>query len=226
MRYFRQFALVVMVMAMVQGAPAARERGRRKPKEPEVSLLDQLIKECKLTEKQQAAVKAKVKVRDDALAAWDKANAEKVQAAKDAVKDARSRQDDEARKKASGELRALQTARKESAAEATAAVMTVLTPQQKAAWGAYQLYQSTITRYRRAELTQEQLAKIKAACAEVSKELAEIGDDHAKPEKAKRDIARKLQWGINVFILTPEQRETMAKRPGRRGGKAKDKPAA
>ena len=217
----RRLALVVAVTVLAGSAPAAREGGRRRGREPQMSLFDRLVRECKLTEKQQADVKAKIKVRDDALAAWDKANAEKVEAAEAAVKDARDKQDDDARKKASGELRALRTAREESGAEAAAAVLAVLTPDQKAAWAAHQLYQSIAARYRRAQLTQEQLAKVKSACAFAAREIGEIGDDVSRPERARREITNKLRWAINVLVLTPEQRETLARKPGRRGRKPK-----
>jgi len=218
----RWLAWVVMATVLAAGTLEARERGRRRGGEPEESLLDQLVRECKLTAKQQADVKAKIKARDDALAAWDKANAEKVQAAETAAKDARAQNDAEARKKASGELRALRTAREESAAEATAAVLAVLTPEQKAAWNGYQLYQSIAARYRKADLTEEQLAKIKAACAVAAKELGEIDDADQKAKRAKRAVTDKLRWAIDVFVLTPEQREAVGKKPARRGRKRED----
>ncbi len=223
MRSTRWVALVA-AMALASGVAGARQRGRRRGAEPEEGLYDQLLRECKLTAKQQADVKAKLKARDDALAAWDKANAEKMEAAETASRDARSGGDADARKKASGALRALRTAREESAAQATAAVTAVLTPEQKAAWDGYQLYQSIAGRYRRAELTEEQLAKIKVGCAIAAKELGEIGDEDRKAKKAQRDVTTKLRWGIDAFVLTPEQRETLARQPARRGRKAKDEP--
>ena len=217
----KRFVLAAALAALAGGALAAREGGRRRGKQPEESLFDQLVRECKLTEKQQTDVKAKIKARDEALAKWDKANAEKVQAAEAAVKDARDKNDDNARKQAMGELRALRTAREESAAEATAAVFKVLTAEQKLAWAGYELYQSTIGRYRRADLTEEQSAKIKAACAVAAKELSDAGDDDRQAKKANREITNKLRWGIEVFVLTAEQREATARQPQGKGKKAK-----
>ena len=218
MRSMRWFALV-MVAVLAGDALAGRERGRGRGREPEEALCDQLVRECKLTADQQAEAKEKIKAVDAALAAWDKANADKVQAAEAAAKEARSGGDADARKKTSAELRALRTAREESAAAASAAVMAVLTPEQKVAWGAYELYQSIAGRYRRAELTEEQLTKIKAGCAVASKELGEIGDDDRKANRANREVTDKLRWGIEVFVLTPEQRETLGKKPTRKGRK-------
>jgi hypothetical protein len=215
MRSMRWLALV-MVTVLAGEALTARERGRRRGREPEESLLDQLVRECKLTAKQQADAKAKIKARDAALAAWDKANAQKMEAAEAAAKDARAGGDADARKKASAELRALRTAREESAAQASAAVLAVLTPEQKAAWDGYQLYKSIAARYRKAELTEEQLAKVKAGCAVAAKELAEAGDD-PKAKKAERAITTKLRWAIDVFVLTPEQREAVGRKPARKG---------
>jgi hypothetical protein len=217
----KRFALVAVLTVLAGSALAAREGGRHRGKQPAESLFDQLVRECKLTEKQQADVKAKIKVRDEALAKWDKANGDKVQAAEAAGKDARDKKDDDARKKASGELRELRTAREESATEATAAVFAVLTAEQKAAWAGHELFQSIVGRYRRADLSDQQLAKIKSACAFAAKELGETGDDDRQANKAKRDITNKIRWGIDVFVLTDEQRETLAKPPQRRGKKDK-----
>lgn len=203
---------VVMVAVLAGDALAGRERGRGRGKEPEEALFDQLVRECKLTADQQADAKEKVKALDAALAAWDKANADKVQAAESAAKEARGGADADAKKKTSAELRALRTAREESAAKATEAVLAVLTAEQKTAWGAYGLYKSIAARYRKAELTEEQLAKVKAGCAVAVKELAEVGDD-PKAKKAERDITNKLRWAIDVFVLTPHQREALGSKP-------------
>ena len=218
MRTMRWLA-IVMVTVLAGEALTARERGRRRGREPEESLFDQLVRECKLTANQQADAKEKLKAHEAALAAWDKANAQKVEAAETAAKDARAGGDADARKKTSGELRALRTAREESAAEAGAAVFTVLTPEQKATWNAYQLYKTIAARYRRAELTEEQSAKIRAGCAVACKELAEIDDADPKAKKANREITNKLRWAIDVFVLTPEQREALARKPTGKGRK-------
>ncbi len=218
MRTMRWLA-IVMVTVLAGEALTARERGRRRGREPEESLFDQLVRECKLTANQQADAKEKLKAHEAALAAWDKANAQKVEAAETAAKDARAGGDADARKKTSGELRALRTAREESGAAAGAAVFAVLTPEQKATWNAYQLYKSIAARYRKAELTEEQLAKIKAGCAAASKELAEAEDDDRKAKKANREITNRLRWAIDVFVLTPEQREALGRKPTRKGRK-------
>jgi len=209
--------LVLAVMTVVASAAvAAREGGRRKGKQPEESLFDTLVRECKIPEAQQADLKAKIAARDAALAAWDKANAEKVQAAEAASKAARAKKDDDARKKASGEMRALKTAREESGAKAEEAIFASLTDKQKAAWAAYELYQSTVGRFRRIELTEDQQAKIKLACGAAAKELDEIDDSSGKPGKIEKAIVAKLRWAIEVLVLTPDQREAMTRKPAGR----------
>jgi len=223
MRSMRWVALV-MVTVLAGEALTARERGRRKGREPEESLFDQVVRECKLTANQQADAKEKLKAHEAALAAWDKANAQKLQAAEAAAKEARAGGDADAKKRTSGELKALRTAREESAVEAGAGILAVLTPEQKATWNAYQLYKSIVARYRKAELTEEQSAKIKAGCAVASKELAEIDDAEPKAKKANREITNRLRWAIDVFVLTPEQREALGRKPTRKGRKAKDQP--
>lgn len=198
MKQFLVLGLVLVLSGSVLAAP------QRKKDEP---LFDQLLRECKLTEDQQTAVKEKIKARDEILAAWDSENAEKVQAAKEAGKEAKSKNDEEARKKASTDSRALRDARVEAGAKANEAIFDVLTDEQKAAWDGYQLYVTVSSRYRRVEPCENQMAKIKDACAVVQKEIvaAEADDD----TKTVKELVKRLRWGVEVFILNPDQRKTM-----------------
>lgn len=199
MRIVNWLVLLGMAAALSGGAAAAREA---KVEEP---LYDRLLRECKLTEDQQAGVKEKIQALDEALAAWDKDNAEKLEAAQAAAKEAKSKADDEAKKKAGADLKALASAREEAGVEPRKAVLALLTDEQKAAWGTYELYQETVSRYRKAALTEEQMAKVKAACAVARTEIAEAGED----SKGAKEIHNRLRWGIDVFVLTPDQRETV-----------------
>ena len=221
MRGLKWFALVVALAVLVAASVEAAERGGRRGrgKEAEQSEYDLLVSECKLTETQQTALKAKIKAKEDAVAAWNTANAEKVKAAEDAVAAARSGGEADARKKAGTAMRALNTERAAATADADAAILTVLTPEQKAAWEAFNLYQSVMRRYRKVELTEEQSAKVKAACAIASKELSAVEDDgdERAARKAKSAVEVKLRWAIEALVFTPEQREAVAKKP--RAGK-------
>ena len=215
MKTMKMLVFAAVLTGLVGGASAAKDanRGRHRGRKPQENLLDQLVRECKLTDKQQSAVKEKIKAHDAALAAWDKANAEKVQLAEAAAKDARGKQDAEARKTAGAKLRELKTARREAGAQTTAAVLALLTPKQKSALDTYQLYKSTVARYRKAELTEEQLAKVKIACAAAAKEIGEIDESEAKPRRILNAVNKKLQWAIDVLVLTPLQREALARKP-------------
>ncbi len=199
MKGTKRFVVLGAALLLTGSVASAQQRDK------DEGLFDQLVRECKLTEDQQAAVKEKIKARDEALAAWDRENAEKMQAAKDAAKEAASKGDDEAKKKAGADMKALRTARDEAGAETTKAILAVLTDEQKAVWKSYELYLATSSRYRKAGLTEDQQAKIRAVCAIVQKEIDEAGDD----SKAVRELANRLRWGIEVFILTPEQRQAV-----------------
>jgi Spy/CpxP family protein refolding chaperone len=223
MKNMKRLVLVLVMVSAVlaSGAVAARD-GRRRGRQPEESFIGALVRECKLTAKQQTAVKDKIKARDVVLAKWDKANAEKVTAAEAASKEARSGGDAEKKKQAFAAVRALKTARQEAGAETTAAVLTVLTPEQKIAWGGYELYKSLAGRYRRAELTEAQQAQVRTACGFAAKDIAAIDPDDSKAKKTKNAVTQKLQWAINALVLNDEQRKAMASQPNRGGRKKKD----
>ncbi|MDP6046430.1 MAG: hypothetical protein QGH94_16500 [Phycisphaerae bacterium] len=216
----KRILMVLVLVGLAGGVMAAKEKRRRRGPVKE-DLLEALVRECKLTDKQQTAIKARITARDEALAKWDKANAEKVIAAAAAAKEARSGGDADKKKQASVAVRELKTARTEAGAESTAAVLKELTPAQKIAWGGYQLFKSISGRYRRVELNEEQLAKVKSACAFAAKDIAAIDPDDNKARKMKGEVTKKLQWAIGAFVLTEEQRKIMASGP-KRGGKKKD----
>jgi len=225
MRSLKGFALGVGLAVLVASCVEAGERGGRRGRgrEPEQSQFDLMVSECKLTDEQQTALKVKAKAKDDALAAWNTANAEKVEAAEAAAKAARSGTDASAKKQAGAAVRALATERAAATAAADAAMLTVLTAEQKAKWQAFQLYQTVMKRFRKVELTDEQTAKVKAACAVAWKELGAVeGDaDDKAARKVKSAVDGKLRWAIENVILTPEQRAATARKP--RGGQAAEK---
>jgi len=220
MRGLKWFALGVGLAVLVAATVEAGERGGRRGRgrEPEQSQFDLMVGECKLTDEQQSALKAKIKARDDALAAWNTANAEKIKTVEDATKAARSGTDADAKKKAGQDMRALQAERAAATADADAAILTVFTAEQKAKWQAFLLYQNVMQRYRKAEVTAEQIAKIKTICAVACKELSAVeGDADDKTARKERSaIDGKLRWAIEHVILTPEQRAATARKP--RGG--------
>ncbi len=226
MRGLRLIAGAMALVALVAGQAAAGERGgRRAGREPQVSEYDLMVRELKLTEQQQADLKVKAKAKEDAGAAWDAANADKLKAAEDAAKAARGGNDPAAKKTAAENLKALRAQRDEATAAASAAILTVLTPEQKAAWEGFKLYETVVARYKKLTLTEEQQAKIKATCAIASRELeGNQGDDKAA-KKARTEINNKLRWAIEAVILTPEQREAVPAKGGRKGGAAAPAPA-
>ncbi len=220
MTNMKRFVMVLVLVGLAGGVMAAKEKRRRRGPVQE-NLLEALVRECKLSDKQQTTIKAKIKARDEALAAWDKTNAKKIEASAAASKEARTSGDADKRKQAGAAARELKNARTEAGAEATAAVLKELTPEQKIAWGGYQLFKSISGRYRRVELNEEQLAKVKSACAIAAKDIAAIDPDDNKARKMKGEVTKKLQWAIGALVLTEEQRKILAS-GHKRGGKKKD----
>ncbi|MHC4251687.1 MAG: hypothetical protein ACYS9X_21410 [Planctomycetota bacterium] len=213
MKGMRWFALAA-VAVLAGGVAGAREKRERKAKPKEEGLFDQVVRECELGEADQARVKEKVEAYEEAVAAWDRDNAEKVEAAEAAAKEAKAKKDADLRKEAGRKLKEVRTEREDAVADARDAIVEALSPEQKATWEGYLLFKSVAGRYRRAELSEEQLARVKAACVVAAKDLAEAGDDR----KAERAVTDRLRWGIDVFVLTPEQREAAAgSGRGRRG---------
>jgi hypothetical protein len=165
--------------------------------------MDLLFAECKLTDDQQKTLKEKFKVKQDALEAWDKTNAEKMTAAQTAAAAARKGADADAKKKANGELKALQTEREQAAAEADKAILAVLTDDQKNQWAGVQLAQTTLAKYKKSNLTDDQTAKIKSACMIAAKDLSTFTGDDRKDKQGRATVEKCLKWAIENVILAP-----------------------
>ena len=214
MKPLARLAVLLVLVAAVASPLAAAQKGRGKAAaEPEKPLLEQMAAELKLTDAQQADLKEKIKARDDALAAWTTANADKLKAAEDAAKTARAGTDVAAKKKAGADLKVLTDARKEAAAKAEEAILAVLTPEQKNQWQGLVLFQTTLGRLKKCSPTEEQQAKIRQACAATARDLAAVEGDDRKAKQAKAEIPKRLQWAIEEVILTPEQKAMVARKP-------------
>jgi len=208
----------VLVTGVVTNLSAA-PRGKAGPKSAQETLMaqqDLMIAECKLTDDQQKTIKEKFKLKLEALEAWQKANADKLKAAEEAAKTARQGTDASAKKKATGELKALEDARKQATAEADKAILDVLSDEKKMVWAGVELAQTTLSHHKKANLTDEQTTKIKAACLIAAKDLAAFSSDDKKSKQGKTTVQKSLSWAIENVILTPEQREATTRRPARK----------
>ena len=223
---FLASALVLAVLA-AQAPAAQRLSADEAAKQAVAADAALMTTECKLTDDQQAALKDKVKAKQETIDAWRKTNADKLKAAEEAAKQAKTG-DPAAKKKAGDDMKAIQADRVKATTEVDAAILAILTPEQKKTWEAVALFKTTAAKYKKVNLTEDQTAKVKAASMIAGKQLSDAaagGDDRAI-KKAKSDIEGKLKWAIDNLILTPEQCELVAKKPGPKAGAAAPAPAA
>ncbi len=218
----RKLAVLIVGAVLITGTMAnlsAAPRGRAAPQSAQDILQaqqDLMIAECKLSDEQQKTIKEKFKLKLEALEAWNKANADKLKAAEEAAKTARQGTDASAKKKATGDLKSLEAARGQATEAADKAILDALSDEKKAIWAGVELAQTTLSHYKRANLTDEQTAKIKAACALAAKDLAVFSGDDKRSKQGKTTVQKSLGWAIDNVILTAEQRGTVSHRPARK----------
>lgn len=216
--------LLTAVLAVLTPKPAvlaeeakapAKEKAAKSPLKGEYAIM---VAELKLTDQQAADLAAKIKAKDEAVAAWEKENGDKLKAAQEAAKKAREGADKDAAKKASADLKDLSGARAKIQADAMAAIYAILTPEQKQQWDGFVLYRSATAKFRKANLTEDQQKKMRELAGAAAKELAGAKADD---KKAKTEIQGKLAKDIEA-LLTAEQKESLkaAAKP------ADEKPAA
>jgi hypothetical protein len=180
---------------------------------------DLLFRECKPTDAQQTTIKEKLKLKQEALEKWEKDNADKLKAAEEAAKAARQGTDASAKKQAADTLKGLTTSRTQVIDQTDKPILDALTEEQRLTWAGVQMAQTMLPRFKKANLTDEQTAKIKSACLAAAKDLASYTGDDKKDKQGRTTIQKSLQWAIDNVILTAEQRETMGRKPSAKAAK-------
>lgn len=216
------FSVAVLATGVVTNLSAA-PRAKAGPKSAQDILQEQqelMLRECKLSDEQQKTIKEKFKLKQEALETWEKANAEKQKTAEEAAKTARQGTDADAKKKAASDLKELAANRAQATAEADKAILAVLTDEQRMTWAGVELAQTTLPRYKKANLTDDQTAKVKSACLAAAKDLAGFSGDDKKAKQGRTTVQKSLQWAIDNVILTPAQRETVTRKPAPKGAAA------
>jgi len=163
---------------------------------------------CPLTEAQEKELKEKIAAKETAMALWGAKGEKgvKLAEAQKALEEANKAPEKDKTKIA--ELKKLvedMKAQKAAAdADATKAIMGVLTAQQKDAWDAFRLFRAITGAFKKIDLTDAQKAKVRTMAAAVSK-------DWAKAEKGEKEktIFNKLKADVEAQVLTAEQREAL-----------------
>lgn len=211
--------VLILVTILLAAAPLLAAQGKAdKPKEkaPPSALRGEyaiMASECKLSDEQKAQLEVAVKAKADATGAWDKANATKLEDLRKQQADAREKKDADALKRIAGEMKALTDERAKIETEQQAAIVGVLTADQRTAWEGFKIYRQAMARFKRAELTDEQTAKVRALCDQAGKDLAAVQGDAAAVRKGQADIQKKLAASIEADVLTAEQREKLKAPP-------------
>ena len=208
----RRLPEIVLCVSLVMGIPgiASAAKNAKAPKSVAETLVeeqDTMIRQCNPSAEQQKAIKEKFQLKQKALETWEQANAAKLTAAEEAAKTARKGTDDAAKKKANGDLKALVQDRTQVAAEADKAIVAVLSAEQQTTWAGFQMAQTLLPRYKKANLTDDQTAKVRASCIIAAKDLATFAGDDRKDKQGRATVQKCLKWAIDNVILTPEQRE-------------------
>jgi Spy/CpxP family protein refolding chaperone len=200
--------------AAKEKTPAAGEKAPPKAKGPQDALRGEyaiMAAECKLTPEQQETLKAKIAARREALEAWMKAYGSKFESLQEAVKQPKDPNNKEAIQRDAEELKTLEANHLKIQTTFEADLRAMMTPEQRQDWEAFKLYRPMMARYKKLNLVDGQVQKIKDAAAAAAKELAAVKDDDKAAAGAKSEVQAKLRKTIEETILTAEQREVLNK---------------
>ncbi|MDP6546695.1 MAG: hypothetical protein QGH60_22195 [Phycisphaerae bacterium] len=189
----------------VEGAKPKKKKPARarkaRPKKPRNLLRGEygiMASEVKLTAEQKAKFVELIKTQNEAK----KALAEKAAPIKKELAEARKAKDKEKCKELGAKLKALKPDSKAN----KAALMALLTDEQKTAWASFSLYRNACRRFGRAKLTDDQKQAIRDICAK--SDVKVTGD-----KKADAAALKALTANISAGVLTDEQRKAMVPKP-------------
>ncbi|HUU91498.1 MAG TPA: hypothetical protein VM238_09830 [Phycisphaerae bacterium] len=208
--------LAVVVLAASPILAAEKAAKGKKPGRDASALRGEyaiMASQCELTDQQKADLEAKVKARVEAQKAWMEANGDKASALREAYKKAREAKDEDAAKKARDDLKALEEGRSKIETDTMAAILAVLTPEQKAKWEGFRVYRTLMGRYKRTDLAEEQQTKIRDLAAAAAGDLAGLRSEDKDARNKAREADKKLRQTIEENVLTAAQRETLQKKP-------------
>jgi hypothetical protein len=189
------------------------------------SELEAMIRECGLSEAQQAKLRSAAEAYRAEAQAWEKANADKIAAAQKAIDAARLARDRNAYIKALTDAIPLRQQQFELGEKFQKSVLEILTPDQQVSWEGYLLWQEMSQWLDRMKPTPEQTAKLRPLCNATAKDLLAVKTEDEEGVKARQAIGQKLLETVKTQVLTEEQRK-MLETPTVLGGQPAAKPPA
>lgn len=169
----------------------------------------EMIKVLAMSEDQVKKLEDLLAARRKSQAEWDVANNEKLDAAEIALKSAQEKKDKDAIKKAQDDLKAIKASWTEMDDKGKADVMNLLTPEQKAKWYEHWAIKTMENRFKAANLTPDQITKIKAAWVEVSKGV------NPAEYKARQAAYKKLNAKVEELLTAEQQAAMKAAKPAK-----------
>ena len=222
-------AAAVLMLATTAALAADAPPKAKKPAEAKKPALEGdlavMAKECKLSEAQQAKLASTAAEAKTAMEAWEKKNAEKLDAFKKARGAAIEAKDHAALKKVMDDIRPLIEENRALQTNHQNAIMALLTPEQKVALQGFALSIEMAAQLKSFNLTEAQSAKVRTMCDLAAKDLAQIKGEGEDAMTAQRAILDKLALGIKDNVLTAEQKALLAPPPDEKPAVDPKKPA-
>ncbi|MHB0937928.1 MAG: Spy/CpxP family protein refolding chaperone [Armatimonadota bacterium] len=157
----------------------------------EFAMIRQLVK---LTPEQETKLKAQAKAYAAAETKWETANGEKARKLEGQIRAAQA------------ELNALQAAQEKIEADNHAAILAILTAQQKTELTAAELQQVMSSRLAPVKLTEKQAARVTSLCQTAAVDLNKLPE---ADRNARLKVLQKLTQSIDEQVLTAAQRASL-----------------
>lgn len=199
MKPLKMALLAAATMLGLAFAPGWGQEGAARPEKPKPKVKKpaakkpglkgmhaQMAKVCGLSQEQTDKIIAANKLRHEAMKAFNDANGAKIKALQK-------------------ELKELHAKRNEIDADGQAAIMAVLTDEQKATWNQWQVIRVIQIKLAKAKLTEDQLEAIKAEYVR-----AAVGVDLSNA-KDRENLTKKLYMHVQKEVLTDAQRLELSK---------------
>jgi len=225
MLWLGAMAIGMLAAGLAPAAPAPPDTPKAdEAKKPESFLTESelalMVRECKLSEDQQARLREAAAAATATAQEWQKTRGAKLEACQRAWAAARAAGDAAAMQKALNDAQPLLQERQALLTRVQRSIVAILTPEQQAAWQAFSLLRTVAAVFAKANLTSEQVATCKAMCTAAAKDILAIKGEGPETVKAQGAVVSKLLADVRDQVLTADQRGDPTKTPAGESGPA------
>lgn len=157
-----------------------------------------------LSESQRGSLTAILEQHEEAVDQWEQTSGDKATRLGLDLRQARQAKDEPLQQKLIAQIDELKAQRTELQVQKEAKIQVLLSPEQRLTWETFRLRREAMRRYKRAQLSQDQIVRVEQMCSLSASQVVLAPDG-----SARKQIRDKVFSDMSMQVLTPDQRAVL-----------------